>query len=134
MHLISGEKLKIGPIWDFDLAFGNVYYSDCKNPTGFWVKDHVWYSKLFHDQEFVNRMKSRLQYYRSQEEYLLHFVDETAYQLRIAQQENDDKWHVYGEWLWPNNVVLGSYQEEVDYLKSWLSERMDWLNEAYGEM
>ncbi|NPD45707.1 CotH kinase family protein [Lentimicrobium sp. S6] len=134
MHLIPGEKLKMGPIWDFDLAFGNVYYSDCKNPTGFWVKDHAWYSKLFHDQEFVNRMKSRFQYYRSQEEYLLHFVDETAYQLRIAQQENDDKWHVYGEWLWPNNVVLSSHQEEVDYLKSWLSERMDWLNEAYGEM
>ena len=134
MHLIPGEKLKMGPIWDFDLAFGNVYYSDCKNPTGFWVKDHAWYSKLFQDQEFVNRMKSRFQYYRSQEEYLLHFVDETAYQLRIAQQENDDKWHVYGEWLWPNNVVLGSHQEEVDYLKSWLSERMDWLNEAYGAM
>ncbi len=134
MHLIPGKKLKMGPIWDFDLAFGNVYYSECKDPTGFWVKDHAWYQQLFQDQEFINIVKSRFNYYRSHQEYLLQFIDQTAYQLRMAQEKNNDKWQVYGQWLWPNNVVFWSHHEEVDYLKSWLSERLDWLNGAYGEM
>lgn len=34
----SGEKLKMGPIWDFDTAIGNNDYTDAQNPEGWWIK------------------------------------------------------------------------------------------------
>lgn len=134
MHLIPGERLKMGPIWDFDLAYGNVYYSDCKNPTGFWVKQHAWFNLLFQDEDFKNKVKERFLYFKGQEDFLLQHIDQTAYQLRYAQGKNNDVWNVYGQWIWPNNVVFGSHQQEVDYLKDWLQQRMQWLDGAFSDM
>jgi len=33
LNVIPGQKIKMGPLWDFDLAFGNVDYSECEYPT-----------------------------------------------------------------------------------------------------
>jgi hypothetical protein len=38
MNLKPGEKLKMGPVWDFDLAIGNVDYNNNDVPEGFWIK------------------------------------------------------------------------------------------------
>ena len=38
MNLTRGGKLKMGPIWDFDTAFGNVNYNNNFKTDGFWVK------------------------------------------------------------------------------------------------
>ena len=44
-----------------------------------------------------------------------------------AQQNNDARWDLIGRYVWPNFVVFNTYQEEVDYLKYWFVERMNWL-------
>jgi hypothetical protein len=134
MNLIPGEKLKMGPIWDFDLGFGNVDYSDCQFPTHFWVRHHAWIDRMFDDPEFVALVKERFAYYRNNESYLMGFIDQTAASLDLAQRENDRKWDLIGRWVWPNPYVFGTYQEEVNYLKDWLGRRMDWLDEVYGSM
>ena len=30
--------------------------------------------------------------------------------------------------VWPNPVWFETYQEEVDQLKGWITDRMNWLN------
>jgi hypothetical protein len=41
---------------------------------------------------------------------------------------------VLGKYVWPNNVTFNSswssspFKEEQNYLNSWISDRMDWLN------
>jgi spore coat protein CotH len=134
MHLVPGKKLKMGPIWDFDLGFGNVDYSDCQFPTHFWVRYHAWIDRMFDDPEFVAKVKNRFAYFRDNEAYLMGFIDQTAASLDLAQKENDDKWDLIGRWVWPNPYVFNTYQEEVDHLKNWLGTRMDWLDEVYGSM
>ena len=132
LNVMPGEKIKMGPLWDFDLAFGNVDYSECEYPTGFWVKDHAWYARLFEDDSFVAKVKQRFLYFRENQDFILDKMDHYANQLQWSQYENDQKWNLFGNYVWPNPVVYDSHQAEVDHLKSWYIERMNWLDAAYN--
>lgn len=134
LNVIPGEKIKMGPLWDFDLAFGNVDYSDCQYPTGFWVKDHAWFDRLFQDEVFLEKVKNRFNYFKENQNFILDKIDFYAAQLRWAQYENDQKWDLFGRYVWPNPVVFDTHQAEVDHLKNWYIERMNWLDTAYNEL
>ena len=134
LNVIPGEKIKMGPLWDFDLAFGNVDYSECEYPTGFWVKDHAWYSRLFEDEAFVGKVQERFLYFRDNQDLILQKIDDYANQLRWSQYENDTRWNLFGNYVWPNPVVFDSHKGEVDHLKSWYVERMNWLDAAFKEL
>ena len=63
---------------------------------------------------------------------LLQSVDEMAQDLQEAQKRNFGYWPTIGDKIWrepPGLVGLVSYQQEVDYLKQWIVERMSWLDE-----
>ncbi len=130
LNVMPGEKIKMGPLWDFDLSFGNVDYADSQYAAGFWVKNHPWYARLFQDPDFVNKINERFKFFRNNQTYILDKIDQQADALKWAQQENDDQWHTIGTYVWPNPVVLGSYQEEVAHLKNWYTRRMNWLESA----
>lgn len=134
LNVIPGEKIKMGPLWDFDLAFGNVDYSECEYPTGFWVKRHAWFDRLFDDEVFVGKVKERFLFFKENQGFIIQKMDYYTNQLKWAQFENDDKWNLFGNYVWPNPVVYSSHQAEVDHLKSWYIERMNWLDEAYKEL
>ena len=38
MNITPGGKLKMGPVWDFDIALGNVNYNNNYDPTGFGLR------------------------------------------------------------------------------------------------
>jgi len=134
LNVMPGEKIKMGPLWDFDLAFGNVNYSECEFPTGFWVKYHPWFDRLFEDEAFVVKVKERFTYFKQNQNFILDKMDFYAEQLKWAQEENDAKWDLFGNYVWPNPVVFDSHGEEVEHLKSWYIERMNWLDTAYGSL
>ena len=92
LNVIPGQKIKMGPLWDFDLAFGNVDYSECEYPTGFWVKDHTWYARLFEDENFVQKVQERFLYFRENQDFILNKIDHYAQLLQWSQYENDKKW------------------------------------------
>jgi len=131
---IPGQKIKMGPVWDFDLSFGNVNYTECEFVDSFWTKRHAWFSRLFEDPLFVQKVKERFAYYRVNESYLLDIIDAKAEHLHFAQQENDLRWDIYGNYIWPNPVVFDTYEEDLAYLKNWFIERMKWLDEAYAKL
>lgn len=131
LNVIPGEKIKMGPLWDFDLAFGNVDYADSQFPEGFWVKEHKWYDRLFQDPVFVSKVKNRFLYFKRNQNLILGKMDFYANYLDLAQKENDHKWDIIGNYAWPNPVVYDTYEEEVDHLKNWYIKRMNWLDNAF---
>ena len=134
MNVIPGEKLKMGPLWDFDLAFGNVDYADSRYVEGFWIKNNAWYSRLFEDPDFVSQVKSRFAYFQDNQDLILGKIDSLAAKLKWAQQENNDKWQTVGTYVWPNPVVYDTYEEEVEHLKDWYVQRMAWLDQAVNDL
>ena len=133
-HHSPGEKIKMGPLWDFDLAFGNVNYSDPEYAEGFWVKFNPWFARLFEDPAFVEQVKARFAFYENNRSDLLNKIDKYASKLAYAQAENDATWQTIGVYVWPNPIVLDSYEAEVERLKSWFNSRMDWLNLEFNTL
>ena len=131
LNVMPGERIKMGPLWDFDLSFGNVDYADSQYAEGWWVKYHPWYERLFQDPDFVTSVKSRFQFFMQNQDFILEKIDNHARELRWAQQQNDDLWQTLGIYVWPNPVFYDTYQEEVDHLKSWYVNRMNWLDAAF---
>ncbi|WP_147238729.1 CotH kinase family protein [Mucilaginibacter hurinus] len=128
-------KLCMGPLWDFDLAAGNVNYSDATHPTGWWIKDGPWFSRLFEDVNFRKKVKARWNQVKNKEIRAMGpFIDSTVNHINLSQKENFKKWPILNQYVWPNPVVLGTYEKEVAHVKSWLTKRAHWLDSEFIKM
>ena len=134
MSLRRGGKLKMGPLWDFDIAFGNVNYDGNFDPTGLMVRYYFWCSRLFQDPAFVARVKERFDYFYSRKDDIIREVNEKARYLKFSVEENNNKWGTLYTRTWPNYDVWGNYLNEVQNLKNWLNERFEWLKNEYEGM
>ena len=132
LHKRAGERLRMGPLWDFDLAAGNTDYTDALLPEGWWIRaQSPWFSRLFEDPRFVARVRARWTQLRDLGVDLagiVEFIDRTAAELDEGQRLNFSIWPDLGRYVWPNAIVTGSYHGEVEYLKSWLITRMRWMD------
>ncbi len=129
MYLARGGKLKMGPLWDMDVAFGNMSQDSqtCFRTSGFYIKNVKWYSRLFSDPNFVKRVKERFNYFYNRRNDILANINADAQYLKYSAQENEKKWGTLNNYTWPNYDIWGSYQNEVQSLKEWLNARMTWL-------
>ena len=134
VNVLPGKKIKMGPLWDFDRAFGNASYSESRFTDGWWVKDHHWYERLFQDPIFVELVKIRFDHFKKNRGMILEKIDEYSDHLKYAQKENDTKWMTIGNLVWPNPEVFDTYAEDVEHLKEWLSQRMEWLDVAISDL
>ena len=131
------QKLYMGPVWDFDIGFGNIDYNGCDDYQGFWIKGCGWYSRLFADSIFVENVKSRWTAKKNEIDALVQNIDDMADNLQGDVDVNFTKWPILGEYVWPNAPGYAertTYQSEVDYLKTWLTNRIAWLDTAIGEL
>ena len=122
-------KLGLGPLWDFDLAAGNVDYSVSRYPTGWWIKDGPWLRRLFEDPTFRTKVKNRWNQIKGEElKEITSSIDKNAAYINLSQQNNFERWDILNKYVWPNQFVLGTYPKEVTQLKNWLQVRIDWLD------
>lgn len=128
MHLKPGGKLKMGPIWDFDISLGNINYNGNETTDGLWITNTVWMERLFQDPNFVAQVKERFnEFYRNKDQFLLTLM--SKYQvLNTNHEQNFERWPILGIYVWPNNVYFDTYKEEYEYMIDWFNDRMDWMN------
>ena len=126
-NYIPGEKIKMGPVWDFDLAFGNVDYSNAENPEGFWIKENLWFKRMFEDPYFSDLVNTRFNYYENNLSSILSKVDEFENYLSKSQKKNFEIWDILSKDVWPIPVKYDTHREYVEYLKNWIDTRMLWL-------
>ena len=129
---VPGEKIKMGPLWDFDLSYGNVDYADPQYPEGFWVKDNPWISRMFEDPYFVSLVEDRFVYYYNNLGHFNEVIDNNSAYIENSQTVNYEIWETLGTYVWPNPIWFNTYDEEVTHLKQWLSARLNWLAQEFG--
>lgn len=138
---IGDGKLVFGPIWDFNLGFGNADYYDGGNSVGFQVQESVpetdsfqppfWWEKLWKDPTFNERVQQRWASLRQgpwRTDSLMQFIDATVVTLQDASERNFERWPVLNEYVWPNLFIGGTYPAEINYLKTWLYDRLEWID------
>jgi CotH kinase protein/Secretion system C-terminal sorting domain len=136
-------RLKMGPLWDFNIGFGIGDYCDGALVTG-WAKDfnnicgsdtwviHFWWEKLWNDPVFRQKLSERYTQLRAgvwQTDQLMSKIDSIRLLLEDASTRNFNKWPALGNYIWPNAFVGQTFDSEVDYLKLWLEQRLQWLDE-----
>ncbi len=141
-ELGSGE-LTMGPVWGFELAFGNADFYDGASAEG-WQIDFscaeclndenqlpFWWKALFEDPDFKNVLRYRWKFLRESilnAENMNAFIDETAGRLEEARARNFEQWPVLGKYVWPNPFIGETYEDETDYLKQWIADRSRWID------
>ncbi|MEA3494542.1 MAG: CotH kinase family protein [Bacteroidota bacterium] len=132
----KGGKLKMGPYWDFNLGYGNVNYGDYHvDSTGGWIYNKAykmfWFERLMQDTNFQNKVKCRWNKLRKgpyKTDIVLSYIDSMTNYLDEAQKRNFNEYHILGRYIWPNKYVFDTYEEEISYLKDWLSARFEWMD------
>lgn len=149
MHKDKNEKLKMGPIWDFNLAFGNSDYCD-GGSTNVWAyqfnqrcpQDFLlvpfWWERLLQDPAYVAKLQSRWNELRGSSlsnGAILSRIDSYTALLSVsgATKNNFLRWPVLGTYIWPNNFIGNTSEQELEYLTDWIENRLLWMdNEIEG--
>lgn len=123
------DKIYFGPVWDYDIAFGNVDYDNCEKIEGWHTSTAPWYAKFLAQPQFkamvVDRWKELR---RGQLKDMEPFITKTSKKMNLSQTKNFQRWDILNKRVWPNPIVTGSYSGEVTYLKTWLKNRMNWMD------
>ena len=68
-----------------------------------------------------------------QVETIFTFIDTLAAKLDQSQKNNFQRWLIIDRAVWPNSEVAGTYAGEVAFLKSWLTQRIAYLDTQFGQ-
>jgi len=134
----DGGKIFGGPVWDFNLGFGNEDFCDL-GASGGWAFQYNqvcgapfpdFWSRLVTDSDFQNDFNCRWQELRAgvlHTDSVMNFIDSMSIVLQDARIRNFDRWNVMGTYVWPNAYVGQDYDDEIQYLKTWVSNRLGWM-------
>ena len=135
MYKDRNGKLKMGPVWDFNLSMGNtVFYGGWETNSWLIYTNPVpfWWNRLLTDENFRQRLVKRWKTLRKKElatSKLLDEIDRTAEYLSESQKRNFQRWRVLGRRVFGNpGPYLRTYQQEVHQLKMWLQARLEWMD------
>lgn len=136
-------KINAGPVWDFDQSLSNSTFNDGPNYQE-WIilkynKDYpLFWQKLFTEPVFRNQVNQRwidLRASAFKTDRVMTYIDSIVTVLGEAQARNFEMWKILGKEIWrstPGAAERDSHQMEVDYLKSFLSNRLAWMDENLG--
>ncbi len=134
-------RLTMGPIWDYNLAFGNAdYYAGWETVgwqmdvdlTGDSYKIPFWWYRIWADDIFKNAFYQRWLELRQSvflEDHIMNKIDSATTLIAEAQARNFQRWPILDRYIWPNAYVGGSYINEIEYLKDWITERLAWIDQ-----
>jgi hypothetical protein len=139
----KGGLLHAGPMWDFNLSYGNADYCDAYDTTGYQFDFNTvcptftsyipfFWEKFLVDTGFTKKLQCRWQQLRAS---VLHKdsielrIDAMALKLNESKTRNFQRWPILGTYVNWNYFVGNTYQEEIDYLKWWFNARSNWMDD-----
>ncbi len=138
MYKPAGGKLTAGPIWDYDMAFGN-HLDDIKGYDGWVSVDSTygylyqnWMYFLLRDEYFVSCIK--LRWAEVKDELLqtaLQSVDENADIIREAQVNNFAVWPKvlkYQVGVSTASTLVHTWEGHLDYIRDFVNDRYEWMD------
>jgi subtilisin-like proprotein convertase family protein len=143
LHKEKNGKIKMGPVWDYDIAWHNADYCNGSLTTG-WAHEFgndcpadswqvpFWWRRLLQDTNYANKLRCQWDYLKTNILSLSainQYIDTNAALLNESQQRNFTRWPILGVYVWPNpSPIPTSYQGEITQLKQWITQRWNWLD------
>src|SRR5690606_35036536 len=142
-HKDRGEKIKAGPLWDYDLSFGVGGFFENDQIAGWqWQQSRFpvannWYPRLMEDPAFVEQLRARWAELRRgplSDAQLRARVEALARPLQNAAARNFQRWPnltqpMISFFFTPTEPT---WQGQVDFLLDWMLRRAAWLDSPAG--
>ena len=124
----KGSTIQMGPVWDMDLAYGEPLLDP--SVPGWRHRDQKWNGFLFTDSLFWQEAVTYWTDHHAQFDAVLDSIPVYENMLQKAMKNEFKRWPVLGNTEnWTYLEAYGSYSESVDSLKSWMRQRITWIDE-----
>ena len=137
----AGQKLTFSPVWDFDLAFGNIanltpdYDSWACSQNGFTDTTITWGSYLVNDPKFRNKLQKRWEQVRGPlRTAATNSLATMRHLMDKAGDANFAMWVTPGEklgWEWDFVSNYTNYKQHIDYIEVFLNKRFNVLDRVF---
>ncbi len=133
-----GGKLEFGPVWDFDIAFGNSntdfenYEAWCCLATEYGYVYENWICLLMKDEAFAEKLTIR--WNEVKDELRASALEAADYGERVtahSAEANFERWDILNiqvaiqpPWM----TEYDTYEKQVCYLRDFINTRMDWID------
>jgi len=126
---VAGSVIRMGPIWDFDMAFGVPAAQE--SPTGWYIRNYSWYRRLSKTPNVGDSIATYWEENRGVFEALPDSIGVFAEQISAAAENNYRCWkdilgNVNDD---AHSKAYDTYAEAVEDLKSWVRERTRWIDD-----
>ena len=146
MYKDRGEsQIHTGPVWDFDLAFEN----DNRTYPIMRLTDYIYRTKgscagnmrQFVDKIVVNDAAAKAQLKAIwgevrqaglTEESMTAYINGWEQTLGQSQELNFKRWPIMNEYVHQNPHLWGSYEAEVQNVRRYMKERIEWMDNKLG--
>jgi hypothetical protein len=136
-HKDRGGKLRAGPVWDYNLTFGNDLFDFFgtnydRSFTDVWqfqysnTGSYIW-GDLFNNSAFKCYLSKRFNEVTQtgealNHEYVSSLIDSTTELISEALVRENERWN-----------TIDNFSEEIINMKSWIQERITWMRNNLGE-
>lgn len=134
-------RLVAGPMWDFNLSYGNADYCDAFLTSGwqynfdqicnFTTQIPFWWKRLLDSPSYRNGLKCRWNELRQgilHNDSLVTWVDSMANYLQEARIRNFQKWPIIGQYVNWNAYVGATYEDDLNFFKTYVQDRAAWID------
>jgi hypothetical protein len=127
-------RIKFGPIWDCDIAFGNSVFQNGNLTTGWQFEFNNFpmnCTRYFQDTKFVELFQKRWKELRSKtycNDSIFGFLDELLELVRPARERNYEVWPVIDHDIFYEGYYANSYENEIYLMKDWITKRLEWID------
>ena len=131
MYKDAGGKLKMGPVWDFDLGFGNGKYATDKQSFKSYLDRSGWFNQLLAMPEFKQIVNSVWNKSKAAVKKLPDFIEKTAGMIDKSQQVNYEIWSIvaHAEHTYEYTTEqLQGYDDQIDYLTKFVEDRIKYMD------
>lgn len=147
-----GDKLRMEPIWDWNLAWGNADYLEGERTNGWYDSlisdsDHIWLRRLISgtaapngrtgDADFNQKIADRWSVLRTnimKGTNVAARIDEIASYLSEAAAREFVRWPRLGTYVWPNPRIYSqprTYVGIITNMKAWTLGRYEWIDNQF---
>ena len=133
-----------GPVWDFDIAFDNDYRTYPINSNGDYIyrttgscagNMRYFVNRIINDEAVQKQLLAVWDSVRQAgltESMIDEYITQMATKLDQSQQLNFMRWPILNNFVHLNPMVWGSYEAEVDNVRRFMRERIEWMDNKLG--
>lgn len=144
------KKFWMGPVWDFDLGWGNIktFGTFEESACGFKYEEKIenkqsednwesWFNRLRLDPSFNEKVKNRWNEVKTSVKF--YFAQNSNYEtlsnLKVIKNDIENnfiRWPILGKELWKSPIdseKRKTYDDEKDFFIKWKDLRINWLDE-----